>query len=163
MWKAIPKLSGMETDDSRDAMVQQLREIEWGQAAPWVSYPPMQWWWAMAFGVWTGTYTLTMGLLDGITQGAVQLLHLLLMLAAVWWMRRVRGTYPTGRSPRELRGSFVLLFGGAVLVALAIWGCYALMGSWVAAGIGVVLAWGLVAAYERTYARASARVRERLA
>ncbi len=152
----------MENDDSHDALVRQLHEIEWGEAAPWVSYPPMGWWWPPAFGVWAGTYTLTAGLLDGFARSAVYLLHLLVMLAAIWWMRRVRGTYPTGRSPRELKGPLLMLFGGAGLVGLAAWGCYEVLGVWAAASAAALLSWALVAAYERSYDRAAARVRERL-
>ena len=152
----------METDGTRDALAEQLREIERGQAAPWVSYPPTVWWWPLGFGVWTATYTLTFALLDGWEKALVQLLHVLVALGAVWWMRRVRGTYPSGRSPRELNGAFALLFAGAGVVALAVWGVYVQVGHWVAAGVGLVLAWALVAAYERAYARAAARVRERL-
>jgi hypothetical protein len=155
-------LSNMETDDARAALARQLREIERGEAAPWVYYPPMGWWWPPAFGTWSGTYTLTHSLLDGLTRGVVQLAHVLVMLAAVWWMRRVRGTYPTGRSPRELRAPFALLFGGALLVALVVWGCHTVLGVWPAAAAAALLGWGLVAAYGRSYARAAERVRERL-
>jgi hypothetical protein len=156
-------VSNMETDESREALAAQLHEIERGQAAPWVSYPPMGWWWPAAFGVWSATYTLTTGLLDGFVGSALQLLHVLVMLCAIWWMRRDRGTYPSGRAPRELRGPFVLVFGGGVLVALVVWGLFAWLGPWVAAVAALVLAWSLVAAYERSYARAATRVRERLA
>jgi hypothetical protein len=163
IWKVIPMLSRMETDDSRRALAAQLHEIDRGQAAPWVICPPMGWWWPAAFGVWSATYTLTTGLLDGFVGSALQLLHVLVMLAAIRWMRRVRGTYPSGRAPRELRGPFALVFGGGVVVALWVWGVFVWLGPWVAALAALVLAWSLVAAYERSYARAAARVRERLA
>lgn len=151
----------METDD-HEALAAQLREIERGQAAPWVTSPPMAWWWPLGFGVWTSTFTLAVGLLDGLVQSLVTLVHLGVALLAVWWMRRVRGTYPSGRAPRELNGAFALLLAGTAVVVLVVWGTHALVGTWVAAGVGLLLAWALVAAYERAYARGSARVRERL-
>lgn len=162
MWKAMTTVSSMETDGTRDALAEQLREIERGRAAPWISYPPMAWWWPLGFGVWTATYTLSQGLLDVPLTFLSSLLHLAVALLAVWWMRRVRGTYPSGRSPRELNGSFALLFVGAAVVALAVWGAFAWWGPWAGAGVGLVLAWGLVAAYEQQYAAAARRVRERL-
>ena len=155
-------VSIMESNVTREDLARQLHEIERGRAAPWVTAPSMGWWWAPAFGVWTATYTLTLGLLDGVVQSVVQLAHVLVMLAAIWWMRRVRGTYPTGRSPRELHPALGVLVVGALVVALVVWGADALAGTWVAAGVGLVLAWALVAAYEHLYARAAARVRQRL-
>lgn len=152
----------METDGTRDALTEQLRAIERGQAAPWVAHPPMAWWWPLGFGVWTATYTLSQGLLVDGPRLLASLLHLAVALVAVWWMRRVRGTYPRGGSPQELNGSFVLIFGGAVVVALAVLAVHVWQGPWAAAGVGFVLAWALVATYERAYAAASARVRERL-
>ena len=153
----------METDGRREAWDQQLREIERGQAAPWVTYPPMGWWWPPAFGVWAATYTLTFGLSDDSTRSSLQLLHVLVMLAVIWWMRRVRGTHPSGGAPRELRGPFVLVVGGGLLVALVVWGTHAWLGQWVAAATAFLLSWAVVAAYGRSYARAADRVRERLA
>ncbi len=153
----------METNGTRDELAEQLREIERGQAAPWISYPPVPRWWAPGFGLWTATYTLTIALADGWVRPVLQLLHLLVMLGLVVWMRRVRGTYPRGRSPRELRGPLVALFAGALVVALAVALVCSLAGAWVGAALGFVLAWALVAAYEKAYARACDRVRERLA
>lgn len=151
-----------EAQQPREALERQLHEIERGSVAPWIEYPAAPWWWPALFGVWTATYTLSFELGDGATRSLVQLAHLLVVLGAVWWMRRWRGTYPTGRSPRELNGSFVLLFVGAGVISVAIWGSAAMWGLWPAALLGGVLAWGLVVLFERVYSRAAARVRERL-
>lgn len=147
---------------SRAALERQLQEDERGRVAPWIEYPQAPWWWPVLFGIWTATYTLSFGLGDGAIASLVKLAHVLAMLGAVWWMRRWRGTYPSGRSPRELNGSLVLLFAGAAAVALATWGGVTQWGLVPAALLGGALAWGLVAVYERVYSRAAARVRERL-
>lgn len=152
----------MESDADRQDLAQQLHAIERGQAAPWLTAPSLGWWWPVMFGVWTATYTLTAGLLDGSVQAVLRLVHVLVILAAVGWMRRVRGTYPRGRSPRELNPAFALLFAGALVVALVIWWVHASIGTGAAAVVGLVLAWALVAVYEQMYARAVVRVRERI-
>ena len=159
------QVSVMETDATRDALAAQLREIERGQAAPWVSYPPdglvVA---ARRSGCGRRPTPSTLGLLDGAAEVARPGSSTsLVMLAAVWWMRRVRGTYPSGRSPRELNRPFALLAVGAAVVALAVWGaCTRGRDRGRRAAVGLVLAWALVAAYEQAYAAAAARVRERL-
>lgn len=152
----------MESNEARDALVQQMHEIERGRVAPWVAPAPMAWWWPWLFGAWAGTYTLTLALLDGALRSLVQLLHVLVMLGAVAWMRRVRGTYPTGRHPRELTFALAVLFVGALVVCLVVLGAFSVVGAWVAAGVAVALTTVLVALYERLYLRAAQRVRERV-
>lgn len=156
------KVSVMESDADRQDLAQQLHEIERGQAVPWLGAPSLGWWWPAMFGLWTATYTLTVGLLDGAVKSLLMLVHVLVMLAAVRWMRRVRGTYPRGRSPRELDPAFAVLLAGALVVTVVVWWVHASVGTWVAAAVGLVLAWALVAAYEQMYARAVVRARERI-
>lgn len=156
----MPMVSSMESN--HDDLARQMQEIERGRVAPWIASTPLPPWWPWLFGVWSGTYTLTMGLLDGVVQALVQLLHVLVMIGAIGVWRRVRGTYPRGRQPRELTPSLVVLMAGAAAVALLAWGTYAIAGTWAAAAVAAVLATVLVAAYERMFLRAAQRVRDRL-
>ena len=162
MWKVIDNVSSVESDATREDLARQLHEIERGEAAPWLVAPATGWWWPAAFGVWTATYTLTTGLLDGLPQSLLLLVHVLVMLAVVRRMRQVRGTDARGRSPRELVAPFVVLVVGALVVAAVVWGVCLQVGVVPGAVVGLVLAWALVAAYERLHARAVVRVRERL-
>ncbi len=153
----------MESDLSRDLLTEQLREADRGAVAPWVSYPPVPWWYAPAYGVWATTYTLSFLVESGAGRSALQGLHVLVMIGAIALVRRWRGTYPRGRAPRELHGSFVLLIGGALAVLAGVSALFQLVSPWVAAPVAFVLTTVLVLVYERRYARAAARVRERLA
>ena len=147
---------------SDHSLQEQLREAERGQAAPWISYPPVPWWYAPAFGVWAATYTLTQAVPDTLWRTLLQLVHVVAMLGAVALMRRWRGTYPRGRAPRELRGSFALLVLGALVVVGAVVLVTTTLGTVAAAVAAFLLATLLVSVYERRYAAAAARVRERL-
>lgn len=153
----------MESDLDRDLLTDQLREAERGAVAPWVSYPPVPWWYAPAYGAWATTYTLTL-LLDGdAVRTVLQALHVVAMIAAIALIRRWRGTYPRGRAPRELNAPFALLVGGALVVLGVVSLLFQLVSPWLAAVAAFVLATLLVQLYERRYAAAAQRVRERLA
>ena len=152
----------MESDENREAVLQQLHEIERGEAASWVVYPPTPRWWAVGYGLWAATFTLVVGLLDGATQALAQLGLVLAIGLMVGWDRRRRGTYPSGRPPREFNGAILrMVLGVAAVVGLAGLVGY-LLNVWPAAAVAGIGAYAVVARYEHEYAAIAARIRERL-
>ena len=59
----------MESNRGRDDLQQQLREIERGESASWVVYPPTPVWWPLGFGVWAGVFALVIALPAGLAIG----------------------------------------------------------------------------------------------
>jgi hypothetical protein len=148
----------MESDDLR----QSLREAERGEAATWIDYPPTPRWWAPMFGVWAAVLAANIGYVGGLVGALVTLALAAFMGGVIGWQRRVRGTFPTGRPPRELNGSMFRLMGGAAVLAVAAWAIGALVAVWLAVVLTGVGSWALVEWYERAYARDAERVRRRL-
>lgn len=148
----------MESNELR----QSLLDAERGEAAAWIDYPPTPRWWSPMFGVWAAVFAVGVGLLHGVLGALVNLLLAAFMGGVIGWQRRVRGTFPTGRPPRELNASFVGLFGGAAVVALVSWLVGVQVAVWAAAVVAGLGSWALVEWYERAYARVCDRVRDRL-
>ncbi len=153
----------MESDGNADSVRQQLHEIDRGESASWVVYPATPVWWPVSFGLWAATFALVVGLLDGAVQSFAQLGLVLLLVLAMVWDRRRRGTYPSGRPPRELSGPILHMVLGALAVVALAWLAGEQVGVWPAAGVAGCGALAVVARYEHEYAAASARVRERQA
>jgi hypothetical protein len=152
----------MESFDGRDDVREQLREAERGEMASWVVYPPTPAWWAPFFGGWAAVLTLVIGLVDGVVLALAQLALVLVMFVVIAWDRRRRGTYPSGRPPRELTAALIGLLIGAVVVA-GLGLVVTEYGSvWVAAALVAVGSWAVVAWYERAYAAVASRLRERV-
>lgn len=160
--KLVSKLSDMETDGPRHSLREQLHEIERGESASWVVYPPTPRWWAVAFGGWAATLALVIGLLDGAVQSMVQLALVLVLCLMVAWDRRRRGSYPSGRPPRELHRAMLSLALGSTVVAGLAWGVGEQVGVGAAAAVAGAGGYAVVAWYEHQYAAAAARIRERL-
>src|SRR3954451_3845347 len=148
----------METNP-RDSLQRQLHEIERGESASWVVYPPTPAWWPVAFGLWAAALTLTIGWLEGIAQALTQVSLVAVMGMAMAWDRRRRGTYPSGRPPRELKPAMGGLVSGTTAVGGSAW----LVGEQVSVGLAAAIAaagsWAVVFWYERWYALIAARVR----
>jgi hypothetical protein len=153
----------MESNRGYNDLPQQLREIERGESASWVVYPPTPVWWPLGFGVWAGVFALVIALLDGVAQSVAQLGLVAVVLLAMLWDRRRRGTYPTGPPPRELHAPIVRMVLGVLVVAGVAWLLGEQVGVWPAAALAAAGAWAVVAFYEHEYAAAAARVRDRLA
>ena len=152
----------MESHRDRDALQEQLHEIERGESASWVVYPPTPFWWALGFGLWAGGLALVIGLMDGLPQALTQLGLVLLMLLSMALDRRRRGTYPTGSPPRELNPAIARMAAGAAVVGGVSWFAGEQLGVWPAVAFAAVGAWAVVAWYEHEYAVIAARVRERV-
>ena len=151
----------MESNENR-ALHEQIREIERGEAAAWVVYPPTPVWYPVGFGLWAATLALAIGLLEGFPQAAAQLGLIALMGALMAWDRRRRGTYPTGRPPRELHGAILRMVLGAAAVSGLAWWVGEQVDVWLAAGVAGIGAWAVVAFYEHEYAVITERLRSRL-
>ena len=117
---------------------------------------------AIGFGLWAGVFALVVGLLDGVVESLALLGLVGVMFLAMAWDRRRRGTYPSGKPPRELWPAIARLTVGAVVVGGAAWLVGVQVGLGWAVAIAAVGAWAVVAWYEHEYAAIAARVRERL-
>ncbi len=151
----------METDGDRDSAREQLSEVVRGEAASWVVYPPTPVWWPVSFGLWAAASALAVGLLDGAARALAQLVLVLLALLAIAWDRRRRGTYPSGRPPRELNRPILKMVLGALAVAALAWYAGEQVGVGWAAAVAGLGAFAVVARYEHEYAAVAARIRER--
>lgn len=148
----------MESGEIRDT----LRGAERAEAAPWTDYPPTPRWYPPATGIWAGALTLTFGGLDDLTRSLAILGLVGVEVAFIRWYTAYRGgMWPTGRPPREFRPAIAwFLTGLAVIAAGALALAIVSLG---AAALWVVVAVTLlVARYERAYAEAARRARERL-
>jgi hypothetical protein len=147
---------------------EQLRMVERAEAAPYVNYPKTPWWYAPAIGLWVAAM---IGAFTWWRENAVLFcLSLAVLIVAeigfITWMQRRHGAMPfpgRGRPPVEIASIWRAYFAGlaaiGVLVALAWW----LVGVPAAAVAAFVLVTGGLIVYERAYAVAAAKVKERLA
>ncbi|MEV0128754.1 hypothetical protein AB0H83_09845 [Dactylosporangium sp. NPDC050688] len=153
----------MESDEAR----QQLAIVRRAEAAPYIDYPPTPWWYSPAVGAWAA------GMVGAFTwwrSDAAVFVGLLAALIAVElvfvaWMRRRHGALPMpgrGTPPREIAAAWRGYAAGLPVVALAVALTWWLAGAPVAAGVTFVLVTAGLAAYERRYAAAAAKVRSRL-
>lgn len=152
----------MEINRPRKELQEQLHEIERGETASWVIYPRTPPWWAVGFGLWAAALTLTIGRLEGMIQALVELGLIAVMGGTMAWDRRRRGSYPTGRPPRELRPAIGRLVLGAIVVTGVAWLLAAQFSVGLASVSAAVGAWAVVSWYEHSYAAIAARVRERM-
>jgi len=154
----------MESIEARE----QLLLVERAAAAPYVRYPPSPWWYAPVVGAWTAAFIGDFAWWR--ENGALFAASLGLLLSAevvfLVWMRRRHGALPMpghGKPPAEIaavwRGYVAGVAAIVVLVALAWW----FGGVPLAAAGAFVLVTAGVALYERRYAVAAAKVRDRLA
>jgi O-antigen/teichoic acid export membrane protein len=153
-------LSDMESSELRE----RLRVAERAAAAPYVDYPPTPRWYPPAAGLWSVALVLVVGLPthSDVWRPVGLCLLVAVNLVFVRWYRRYRGTAPRGRAPREIRRVMAAFVVGAVVIvagaALLVW----LASAVVAAVVAFVVVTGAIAWYERVYARAADRTRERL-
>jgi len=162
-WKVIPILSGMESNEAREL----ARTLERAEAAPYVTYPSMPWWYPSAVGAWFAgmACVLLVGATSDLRITLALLVLLLVELAFFRWYRRKHGAFPLpfhGNPPAEISRVYREYFAGwavvAAVVALTVW----LAGTWpaVVATFGLVTA--LFAVHEHRYAAAAAAVKGRL-
>lgn len=149
----------MESDEIRRA----LREADRAEAAPWTDYPPTPRWYPPATGAWAAGLTFALGGLDGGARGAAVLVLLAVECCFLAWYLRYRGgAMPTGWAPREFRRAITTFLGTLALIVLAVSGLTLLAGAWAGAALALVAVTVLVTWYERAFADAARRTRERL-
>ena len=146
---------------------EQLRVIAQGEAAPYIRYPPTPWWYSPVVGAWAGAFvgTFTWWRVNGpLFVGA---LVVLLALEGVFigWMWRRHGALPRlgyGRPPAEIAEVYRRFAVGFVVVAGAIAVSWTFGGVPAGAAVTFVTVTAGLALYERRYAQAAVRARERL-
>jgi len=149
----------MESDEIRRA----LQEADRAEASPWIDYPPTPRWYPVAVGVWAALITLAFTELDEPLRLPAVLLLIVLEGGFLGWYVRYRGgVMPTGPAPREFRRSIVLFVLGAVGILVGIALLASFVSPWLAAAFALVTTTVLIAWYERVYAEAARRARERL-
>lgn len=141
------------------------RTLERAEAAPYVDYPPTPWWYYPAFGAWSAAYVALLGLWD---DHSVLLVAGMVLLAAViggflGWYQRYHGAMPRPfRGPREFRPAYAFYGLGTAAVVGLVTAAWLLVGHPAA----IVTAFAATAlalhGYERAYATAARRTRERL-
>jgi len=146
---------------------EQLRIIERAEAAPYISYPKSPWWYPPVAGLWVaaliGAFTWWR---DNSLLFVSSLAVLLgLEIAFLTWMQRRHGAMPfpgRGRPPGEIRRIWIRYILAVPVLMIAVG-----LAWWLVSVLaGAVTAFALVTAgiwyYERRYAVAAAKVRERL-
>jgi hypothetical protein len=147
----------MESDEVREA----LREADRAEAAPWTDYPPTPWWYPLATGVWAAALVLAIAELDPATPALLGLVAIELLFVR-WYFRYRGGVMPSGPAPHEFRRAIRILLGVIVLVILAAYVLTTLVGTWAGAAVALIGVTADVGWYERAYAEAARRTRERL-
>jgi hypothetical protein len=149
----------MESDEIRAA----LREADRAEAVPWTDYPPTPRWYPPAVGLWAALLTLAFAELDDLRLPAVLALIAIELGFVRWYVRYRNGVMPTGPAPREFRGAIALFVAGAAVIVAGTAALATLLSPWAGAGLALVTTTALLAWYERAYADAARRARERLA
>lgn len=149
-----------------------LRDAERAEAAPFVDYPPTPWWYPVAAGLWVGgVATVVVASLRWSSNGPLVLvpltlaqMALLVVLGAfIRWYRRRWGSWPVMRNaPAEIRRAYKECGVASVAVLGVTVALWLTLGPLWGAGLLALSFAAMIAWYERRYAAAAQRVRERL-
>lgn len=146
---------------------EQLRELERGEAAPYIAQPRSPWWVSVVFGVWFAAYVAAFSLWNMST---IAFVVVMLALSAViggffgWYSRRY-GVLPSigrGTPPPEIRREHLFYAAGVLVIAALVVLTWWRLGLMVAAAAAFILVTAGMLLYERRYDRAARAVRERL-
>lgn len=148
-------------------VTEQLAAVERGAAAPYVDFPPTPWWSPPVVGAWVAAFIGTFAWWRG---NAVLFIGALLVLIAaeflfVGWLQRRHGAFPRpggGTPPAEITAVWRSFLTAVPLITVLVGLVWWLAGVPAAAGVAFVLVTAGLIGYERRYAGAAARVRERL-
>src|SRR5689334_3910822 len=146
---------------------EQLRAAERGEAAPYIRFPPTPWWYSPVVGAWAAAFVGTFAWWRVNAVLFVTSLVVLIVLEGLFigWLRRRHGALPWpgyGRPPAEIAAVWRGYAAGLAVVAAAIAVSWWLGGVPVGAAVAFVTVTTGLALYERRYAQAAARVRDRL-
>ncbi|WP_166133897.1 hypothetical protein [Nocardioides ochotonae] len=155
----------MESID-RESLRQAQRAAERAEAAPYLDYPPTPVWYPPAMGAWVTAYVLLLTLRGDHSAWLVAGMVVLSGLVGLFlgWYSRHHGAIPNLRhAPREFRSAFacyaVVVVSIVGSIALAWW----LAGPLLAAPVAFTATVAGLVVYERAFASAARRARERLA
>lgn len=156
-------VSGMESDAR-----QQMAMVERAEAAPYIDYPPTPWWYFPSVGLWVAAL---IGVFAWWRENTVLFIGTIVVLVAlegafIAWMSRRHGALPMpghGTPPAEIAIVWRGYFAGVAVVVAVMGLVWWLAGPLVAAPVAFVLVTSGLVLYERRYAVAAAKVRERLA
>lgn len=156
-------LSGMESISPSE----QLRAVERGEAAPYISYPPTPWWYFPVIGAWAAALvgTFTWWRVNGALFASSIVVLIALEVLFIAWMKRRHGALPMpghGRPPAEIASVWRGYLAGLLVVVAAIGVAWWLGGVAVGAVVAFLTVTTGLVVYEQRYAVAAARVRERL-
>lgn len=149
----------MESDELREAAVAADR----AETAPWVDYPPTPAWYPVSVGVWSALLVLAFGIPDTVWRVIAMLALVVVEGAFLGWYRSYRGVQPSGAPPAELRRTMAVMLGTSVLVVGIVIALALLVAPRAGAIAALVLVTAVVWRYERAYADAARRVRQRQA
>jgi hypothetical protein len=151
----------VESDEVREVLGARDRS----RVMRWTDYPPTPRWYPVAFGVWAAALTVAFTVLDDTDLKVPAVLALIAVEIGFlrWYVRYRGGAMPTGAAPRELRGPIALFVAAAVAVLVGVAALTAWVSPWAAAVFALVASAAAVAWYERAYAVAAGRARDRLA
>jgi hypothetical protein len=156
-------VSVMESD--RLDPTQARRIAERAEAAPYVDYPPTPWWYAPSVGLWAAALVLMTGAAPDGPLSALGIVALVVLEGAfLRWYFRYHGAVPSLRhAPPEFRPAFARYAVGVVATVGLVACGWLLAGPWLAASVALVSVTVGLVLYERTFAAAARRTRERLA
>jgi hypothetical protein len=145
----------------------QLRAIEQGEAAPYIHFPPTPWWYCPAVGAWAAAFVgaFAWWRVNGVLFAASLVVLIALEALFIGWLKRRHGALPMpgyGRPPAEIASVWRWYVAGFVAVIGAIAVAWWLGGVAVGAVVAFVTVTAGLALYERRYAEAAARARQRL-
>ncbi|WP_328991421.1 hypothetical protein OG394_34630 [Kribbella sp. NBC_01245] len=147
---------------------EQLAMVERAEAAPYVDYPPTPWWYFPSVGLWAAALIAAFAWWRENTVLFIGTIVVLVALegAFIAWMSRRHGALPMpgrGTPPAEIAVVWRGYFAGVAVVVAVVGLVWWLAGPPVAAPVTFVLVTAGLVLYERRYAVAAAKVRERLA
>lgn len=150
--------------ESEQDLAAQLRAAERAAAAPYVVFPPTPRWYPPAVGTWAATLLALFAWGPGTATFAVGLVALLAVeLGFLRWYARRHGAMPSLRQPpAEFRPAFRRYAVGVAVVVALVALAWVLVGEWAAVATTWVAVTAGLAGYERLYAEAARRTRERL-
>lgn len=153
--------------ESTPPPAEQLRAIEQAEAAPYINFPPTPWWYSPAIGAWAAAFVGAFSWWRVNSALFLVSLALLVVLEGLFigWLKRRHGALPMpgyGRPPAEIASAWRWYGAGAVVVIAAIAVAWWLGGVATGAVVAFITVAAGLAVYERRYAQAAARARERL-
>lgn len=152
----------MESDEARELEITLAR----AEAAPYLDYPDLPWWYPAVFAGW---FAAIVAVLGHVGEWWAIFGTLALILVEIWflrWFQAQHGAMPwpgKGNPPAEIARAYRAYYVGAVLVVVAVALTWLLAGHWPAVVATFVLGTAGFWWYDVRYEAVAQQVRERLA